>query len=131
MSRSGEPVARALAVFCGGALGALARAGLVEAWPPRPGHWPWATFAVNVAGAALVGWLASRYGGDLHGARYSLWGSGFCGALTTFSTMQLELFQMLENDHAALALGYAAASIAVGVAAVSAGSALHRRVRAS
>src|SRR3954469_4429366 len=63
------------AVFCGGVLGALARAGLAEAWPPDPGHWPWITFAVNIAGAALIGWLASRYSGRLRGVRYRLWGS--------------------------------------------------------
>src|SRR6478609_8063489 len=68
----------ATAVFCGGVLGALARAALVEAWPPRAGHWPWVTFSVNIAGAALIGWLASHYSGHLRGARYRFWGSGLC-----------------------------------------------------
>src|SRR5215212_675225 len=44
------------AVFAGGCIGALARTGLAEALPHARGAWPWATFAVNVAGAALLGW---------------------------------------------------------------------------
>ena len=42
------------AIFAGGALGALARAGLLEWLPPHPGRWPWATFIVNVAGAFQI-----------------------------------------------------------------------------
>jgi len=114
-------------VFCGGVLGALARAGLVEAWPPRAGHWPWVTFAVNIAGAALIGWLAGHYRGQMRGPGYRFWGSGLCGALTTFSTMQLELFDMLDEHRIGLALAYAAASIAAGLAAVAVVSALRRR----
>ena len=41
-------------------------------------------------------------------------GTGLCGALTTFSTMQLELLQMLDHGNGGLAAGYAAASIAAG-----------------
>jgi CrcB protein len=116
------------ALFCGGVIGALARAGLVEAWPPQTGHWPWVTFAVNVAGAALIGWLAGHYGGSLRGARYRFWGSGLCGALTTFSTMQLELLEMIDADRSGLAFAYTVASIAAGLAAVAAGLALQRRL---
>jgi CrcB protein len=93
--------------------GTLARAGVVEAWPPHAGHWPWATFAVNVAGSALLGWVA---GGERH---HRLLGAGFCGALTTFSTFQLELLHMLDADRVGLALLYAAASIAAGLLAVT------------
>src|ERR1044072_7950436 len=39
-----------LAIYVGGVLGALARVGLAEAVPHSPGGWPWATFAVNMAG---------------------------------------------------------------------------------
>lgn len=108
--------ARLLAVvFCGGVLGTLARAGLVEAWTPRPGHWPWATFVVNVAGAALLGWIAARRGPADRGR--ALVGTGFCGALTTFSTMQLEVLRMLAASRAGLALLYVSGSVAAGLGA--------------
>jgi CrcB protein len=100
------------AVFAGGVAGALARAASYEAWPLEAGHWPWATFAVNVAGAALLGWV-------LAGPRYHrLLGTGFCGALTTFSTLQIELLEMLDAGRVGLALGYVAASVAAGLVAV-------------
>src|SRR3954454_2037944 len=118
------------AVFAGGVLGALTRAGLVEAFPRDPGRWPWVTFAVNVAGAALLGHLVTRLQERLPLSAYRrpLLGSGFCGALTTFSTMQLEVVQMLDAHRAALAVGYAAASLAAGFAAVFLATKLTRRV---
>ena len=42
---------RVAAIYIGGVLGALARVGLAEAVPHGPGEWPWATLAVNLAGA--------------------------------------------------------------------------------
>src|SRR3954447_14175941 len=102
------------AVFAGGVLGALARAGLVEAFPHARGGWPWATFAVNVAGAALLGYLVTRLQERLPLSAYRrpLLGSGFCGALTTFSTVQVELIRVPP----ALAIAYASASLAAGFA---------------
>src|SRR3954447_9705920 len=119
------------AVFAGGVLGALARAGLAEALPHARGGWPWATFAVNIAGAALLGYAATRLQERLPVSawRRPFLGTGFCGALTTFSTMQLELVQMVDRDRVALALGYAAASVAAGFAAVFVATKLTRRAR--
>ena len=102
-------------VFVGGVAGTLARAGVAEALPHDPGHWPWATLLVNVAGAFVLGLVAAR------GARLALVGQGFCGALTTFSTMQLELLRMLDDGRIGLALAYAAASLALGVTAAELG----------
>ena len=103
------------AVFIGGVAGALARAGVADALAPDPGHWPWATLIVNVAGAFVLGWVAAR------SYRRALIGQGFCGALTTFSTFQLELLQMLDHGRAGLALAYAAVSLALGLAAAELG----------
>ena len=102
-------------VFIGGVAGALARAGVAEALPHDPGHWPWATLLVNVAGAFVLGVVAAR------GARRALVGQGFCGALTTFSAFQLELLRMLDAGRIGLALAYAGASLALGVAAAELG----------
>jgi len=108
------------AVFAGGALGSLARAGLAEALPHAVTAWPWPTFLVNVAGAALLGWVVARlqHHGPAPTYRRSFLGTGLCGGLTTFSTLQLELVRMVDAGAWALAAGYAAASIALGFAAV-------------
>src|SRR6266513_5662650 len=105
------------AIFAGGAVGALARAALLEWLPPHPGRWPWATFIVNVAGAFLLGYFATRLQERLPLSAYRrpLLGTGLCGALTTFSTMQLELLQMLDHGNGGLAAGYAVASLAIGL----------------
>jgi CrcB protein len=98
---------------------------------PAPGRWPWATFTVNVFGAFLLGWLATRLQERLPLSRYRrpLLGTGLCGALTTFSTVQVELLRMIDAAEWALALGYAAASLVAGFAAVLVATNLVRRAR--
>jgi CrcB protein len=98
------PRAELLAVFVGGCLGALARAGVAEALPM-----PWATLAVNVAGAFLLGVVVTR--------SPRLLGTGFCGAFTTFSTMQVEALELPLEE----AVAYVAASLVLGYGAVLAG----------
>jgi fluoride exporter len=110
------------AIFVGGAIGAVVRYGLAEALPHDAGTWPWATFIVNLAGALALGYLTTRLQERLPPTAYRrpLLGTGLCGALTTFSTVQIELLQMLDDGRAGLAAGYAAASIAAGVLAIAA-----------
>ncbi len=119
------------AIFAGGFAGAVARAALVQAFPVRAGRWPWVTFAVNVAGAFLLGYLTTRLQERLPLSAYRrpLLGTGFCGALTTFSTMQLELLRMLDQDRVGLALAYAAGSVVAGFVAVAVATNLVRRAR--
>jgi CrcB protein len=109
------------AVFTGGFAGALARALVAEGLPQTGGGWPWATFAVNLAGALVLGWVATRPAPTSYSR--PLLATGFCGALTTFSTLQLELLEMLDGEHYVLAMGYAAASVAGGLLAVAVGTA--------
>lgn len=119
------------AIFAGGFAGTIARAELADALPYRPGHWPWATFVVNVAAAFMLGYLATRLQERLPVSAYRrpLLGTGFCGALSTFSTMQLELLKMLDGSHVVLALGYATGSIVCGFAAVAVATNAVRRAR--
>jgi fluoride exporter len=119
------------AIFVGGAIGALARYGLGRALPHDPGSWPWATFCVNVAGALTLGYLTTRLQERLPPTAYRrpLLGTGLCGALTTFSTVQVELLQMLDDGRSGLAAGYAAASIAAGVLAIAAATNVVRASR--
>ncbi|MGV0814197.1 fluoride efflux transporter CrcB [Mycolicibacterium boenickei] len=117
------------AVFVGGALGTLARAGLAVLWVHDPGQWPWPTFIVNIVGAFLLGYFTTRLLERLPVSSYRrpLLGTGLCGGLTTFSTMQVETIAMLEHGHWALAAGYTGASIAAGLLAVAVATALVRR----
>ncbi len=121
-----------LAIFLGGSIGALARAGLAQALAGHSDQWPWATFAVNIAAALALGYLVTRLEEGLPSFlyRHAFLTSGFCAALSTFSTMMVELLRMLDGGHWGLALGYTAASLTGGLLAVSAMSWLLRgRVR--
>jgi len=119
------------AIYVGGVLGALGRVGLSEALPHGVDAWPWATFAVNMVGAALLGWFVTRLGERLPPSTYRrpFLATGICGALTTFSTMQLEVLDMLEVDEIGLAALYVGASLAVGFAAILVTTNLVRRAR--
>ncbi len=119
------------AVFVGGALGALTRAGLNTLVIRDPEHWPWSTFGINIVGAFLVGYFTTRLLERLPASSYRrpLLGTGFCGGLTTFSTMQVETVHMIEHGHWAKAAAYTASSIALGFLAVYLATALVRRVR--
>lgn len=128
LDRVGAEQARIAAIVAGGALGALARAGLAEALPHRTGQWPWSTFTVNLAGALMLGWLLTRLAERTAPTRHwrPLVGTGFCGALTTFSTFQIETFQLARDGDVALAIGYPLASIGAGIALAALGVLLAR-----
>ena len=119
------------AVFAGGALGSLARAALSTLTVPDPARWPWPTFMVNIVGAFLVGYFTTRLLERLPLSSYRrpLLGTGLCGGLTTFSTMQVETLRMVERGHWALAACYTISSIVLGLLAVHLATALVRRVR--
>jgi CrcB protein len=118
------------AIFAGGALGTLARAALAEAFPHAATAWPWPTFAVNVVAAFLLGYFVTRLQERLPLSSYRrpLLGTGVCGGLSTFSTMEVEILKMLSAHAYGLAAGYAAASITAGYAALHLATALVRRV---
>jgi len=120
-----------LAIYAGGVVGALARVAIAQAAPPGAASWPWATFAANMVGALLLGYFVTRLQERLPPSSYRrpFLGTGLCGALTTFSTLQLELFSMLDAGHLALAAAYAAATLAGGFACVHLTTAAVRRTR--
>lgn len=122
-----------LAIFAGGFIGAVARVEIAEQWGAAPGSWPWATFVVNVVGAFMLGYFATRLQERLPPSAYRrpFLGTGVCGALTTFSTVQVELLGMLDADRIGLALAYALTSILAGFAAVLVATNLVRRTALS
>jgi CrcB protein len=121
-----------LAIGCGGATGALIRIAIDQVLPTTTGSWPWATFAVNMAGALMLGYFVTRLQERLPVStlRRPLLGTGLCGALTTFSTVQIELLQMTDRHRYGLAIAYLLASVLGGYCAVFGASALVRRVKA-
>jgi CrcB protein len=130
--RSGFDLPELLAIACGGALGAIARVAVAQGLPTRVGEWPWATFAVNIAGATMLGYFVTRLQERLPVSTLGrpLLATGLCGAFTTFSTVQIELLKMADRHDYGLAVAYLTASVLGGFFAVFASSAMVRRVRA-
>ena len=118
------------AIFAGGAIGTLLRAWLAVAFPHSPTSWPWPTFVVNIGAAFLLGYFVTRLQERLPLSSYRrpLLGTGLCGGLSTFSTMQVELLKMIEVHAYGLAALYAGTSIACGFAAIYVATAVSRRV---
>ena len=114
-----------------GAIGALARYGLEGAVSRRsPGAFPWGTFVVNISGSFVVGvlftvltdrWLAPPW------LRSSLM-IGLIGAYTTFSTLSLESYRLLEDRAYGIAAANLFGSLAAGLLAVYAGVVVGRTI---
>jgi len=89
------------------------------------GAFPISTFAINLSGSLLIGFLAGLWasGGAVapHPYKWHFWMTGVCGGYTTFSTFSWQVLTMIENGHAQLAGIYAASSVVFGLIAVWAG----------
>ncbi len=135
-----------LAVLAGGMLGAPARYLVDRAVQARHDSvFPWGTYAVNMGGSALLGFLlGAQHHLGLPSAVFALLGTGFCGGLTTFSTFGYETLRLLEdgaigeagiNVIGSLAVGVLLAwlgfRLAVALLADSAGRARHVPVRSA
>ena len=102
----------------GGAVGALARWGLTEAFPVADGHFPWVIFVINVTGSALLAAVPL-----LPLARRVPWvavflGTGILGGYTTMSAASVDTFTLLDEGHLTLALAYSLGTLGAAVAAV-------------
>jgi fluoride exporter len=124
------PGRKLAAIYSGGVVGALIRVGLAQAFPPDPGTWPWPTFVANLAGALLLGYffalLRDHPEESLH---HPFLGTGVCGTLTTFSTLQLELYLLVDEGDTGLAAAYCAATLLAGYVFLRIGIALEARRR--
>ena len=119
------------AIFLGGMVGAVVRVWISRHIVTADGRWPWAVFIINLTGTVLLAYSVTRLQERLPQSTYRrpFLGTGFCGAFTTFSTMEVELLTMLDDHAYGLAVGYGAASIAGGFVAVWLTTALVRRLR--
>ena len=114
----------ALLVALGAAVGAPLRY-LTNHWVrSRLGGTPAAgTLVVNVAGSFVLGVLV---GAGVGSAPLALVGIGFCGALTTFSTLAVEVWDALSDDRYPQAIANVALSLTLGLGAAWLGWALTR-----
>lgn len=128
MGISRHPGRKLAAIYAGGVAGALIRVGLAQAFPPAAGAWPWPTFAVNMVGALLLGYFFALFRDhpeeSLH---HPFLATGICGTLTTFSTLQLELYDLLDEGEAGLAALYCAVTVVAGYFFVRLGIACESR----
>ncbi|GAB2472826.1 fluoride efflux transporter FluC [Xylanimonas ulmi] len=113
-------------VALGGCVGVAARYGLEERFPASPGAWPWTTFWINVVGSLLLGALLEtllRTGPDDGWRRTARLGcgTGVMGGFTTYSTFAVETVRLAEGGQVWLGVGYALASVALGILAAVVG----------
>jgi CrcB protein len=120
-----------LAVAVGGATGALSRYGIDASIDRRSGGpFPLSTFAINVAGCAVVGFLIASIVDHHRSPEWLRVGLvvGFCGGFTTFSTFAQETLDLLHQDEWLVAAASGGASVALGVLGVALGARLGRLV---
>jgi CrcB protein len=118
-----------LGVALGGALGASARYGadrLIER--TLGGLFPWSTFLINVSGCFLIGLCTALFVDRHHLPAWLRIGiiMGVIGGYTTFSTFAAEALDLDEIHHIAVSAAYLVGSVAIGMAAVYAGTLLGR-----
>lgn len=76
---------------------------------------PWGTFTVNVIGSLILGVVAGAgAGAGLPPWAVTLLGTGFCGALTTFSTFSYETVRLIDGGSWRTASLYVALSVTLG-----------------
>jgi fluoride exporter len=118
------------AIAAGGAVGALARSLVGQAWPTSPGAFPWGTFLVNVSGCLLIGVLMAVLG--LLPAHHRLvrpfLGVGILGGFTTFSTYAVQSHELVRLGHPVVALTYLGGTVLAALLAVVGGVMLVRHL---
>lgn len=118
-----ETLAKFAAVAGGGAIGAIARYSLNQLFAKIFAPFPFATFFINITGSFLIGFLAVVFTEKLTDSenwRLFLM-VGLLGAYTTFSTFELETFELMREKQLLMAFFYVAVSFAVGLIGVFSG----------
>lgn len=114
-------------IFLGGCVGGYARYAIADAWTASRGTFPSAILTVNLIGAFILG-LVVVLATDLLPSRYlrPLMGTGFCGALTTFSTVVVGAAGIFARHRPGIAMSYLVATVLGGLAAAVLGLAAGR-----
>jgi CrcB protein len=111
------------AVFVGGCIGGVARYGVTRAWPTAAGGFPWAILVINLSGAFVLAVLLVVLNDVFRPTTYvrPLFGTGFCGAWTTFSSIVASTDQLVAHGHAVTGTLYLVGSVVGGLAAGAVG----------
>lgn len=120
---------RVVLVAAGGAVGATLRWFIAGELLTIDGSFPWAILVVNVVGSAALGvaLVEARRRPDRESLLVDGIGTGFCGGLTTFSAFAVDTAALSRAGDAAMAVGYVAATLVLGIGAAALAVAAMRR----
>ena len=105
-----------LGIFLAGMLGGIVRF-QISRWLPSSPDFPWGTLVVNYLGIFFLVYLVKGYlvyKGSSKGTILSL-GTGFCGGLTTFSSLLLDAVKLLDTGRYLSLVTYLLLSIGGGL----------------
>ena len=114
-------------VFMGGGIGSVLRHGMNVLCARLFGlNFPWGTFAVNLIGSFLIGWLAAyfafRAGAGLDTALMRIFLiTGMLGGFTTFSSFSLDFAMLFERGATTSAVMYVLGSVGISLFAIFVG----------
>lgn len=103
-------------VGIGGTAGAITR--FLIGKLPISKAFPFSTIIVNLIGSLLIGLLVGK---GIHGNQYLLAATGFLGAFTTFSTLNVDLLNLITLKRKKAVLGYFLLSYMGGLLCVALG----------
>lgn len=121
-----------IGVACAGSVGAVARYLVDGVVSERTGgSFPWGTLVVNFTAAFLLGLVFAFFQGRIGGV--PVWvrttiQTGLIGTYSTFSTLTLETFNLLQSGSYLLAGANIVGSVAAGMIAVYGGTAIGRAI---
>jgi CrcB protein len=110
-------------VFIGGGIGSAARHGVNILCARLFGlNFPWGTFAVNLIGSFVIGWLAAyfafRAGADWTQSARLFLITGILGGFTTFSSFSLDFAMLFERGATLPAVLYVVGSVGISLVAI-------------
>lgn len=109
----------------GGSLGATTRfllGNFINKRAQRMYPFPMSTWVINISGSFLLGWIANLHlSYQVSDWVWFLFGVGFCGAYTTFSTFGYEAITLINQNKIKSAIIYTTTSVILGVISATIG----------